>query len=338
MRPASRHALVKRLTEATPLRATGLWSALFLAGVAALLLVGFFGRSEPPPRLAAPEPRGPPLLDAVLALPFGEGAAAAMPPAPAVDNNRVEDLRTAFRTADDHQSLYRQWRYRPEADARYLAFRAARDCELLRAGGALGELETRSERRGERERQMAAAAARCRGFTAEPAPPDEVQRLEQEAAAAGHPAAQIALATETFTQRPLAETLAILQRGLASGDPLAFDEARLLLAMSRHQVEIAGMAPTATADVRRTDARVVAIDLVGCRLGNPCGPNRGVVAIDCGSNGRCLRDAEEWVVQMADLNDEERRVALGLADRMLAAFRRGAVDEIVRARPVEPPH
>jgi hypothetical protein len=43
-----------------------------------------------------------------------------------------------------------------------------------------------------------------------------------------------------------------------------------------------------------------------------------------------VRDAEDWVLQMADLPDEERRAALALAERMLAAFQRGAIDEIVR--------
>jgi hypothetical protein len=332
MRPASRHALLERLKRAAPRRGARVgWVVALVAG-AAIGIVFFIGGPAESPRATAPQERGEPLLDPVLALPFGEGAAATPSAAPAVEASRAVDaLRVAYRSSGDRLALYRQWRLRPEVDARYLAYRAARDCELLLAGGVLAELDAISERRGERERQMAAAAARCRGFLGEPAPLDEQQRLLEETAAAGHPAAQIALATETFAQHPVAETMAVLRRSLASGDPLAFDEARVLLAMSRHQLEIAGVAPTATVDARNTDARVVAIDLVGCRLGNPCGPSRGAVAIECGDNAPCLRDAEEWVVQMADLGDEERRAALGLADRILAAFRRGAIDEIVRA-------
>jgi len=337
MRPASRRALLERLAAIAPPRGARIWSVLALVAFATIVISRFFGGSEGAQRPVPSEVHGGPVLDPVLASPFGEGGASAAMPAPVVDNGRSEELRTAYRGAADHRALYRQLRERPEADARYLAFRAARDCELLRAGGVVAELDAISERKGERERQMAAATTRCRGFLSEPAPPDEVHRLEEEAATAGHAAAQIALAADTYAQHPLAETMATLRRGLASGDPLAFDEARVLLAMTRHQLEIAGVAPNTYADPQVTDTRVTAIDLVGCRLGNPCGPSRGAVAIECGGNAPCLRDAEEWLLQMADLTDEERRVTLTLAERMLAAFKRGAVDEIVRLPARTPP-
>lgn len=330
MRPASRRALLRRLATAAPPRAARPWLILALLLLVAIVVARFAQKREVTEGIRPADTQNAPVLDPVLALPFGSGTAGVATASPTGDTRRVEELRTAFRRADDRQALYAQWRDRPEVDARYLAFRAARDCELLRAGGAFAELEALSERRGERERQMAAATARCRGFSNQPAMPDELQRIEQDAAAAGHPAAQIAVATETFAQRPLVESLDVVRRGLASGDPLAFDEARLLLALSRHQVEIAGVPPTAVAEVRTTDARVAALDLAGCRLGNPCGPSRGAVAIDCGDNAVCLRDAEEWVLQMAELDADERRTALGLTERLVAAFRRGAIDEIVR--------
>ena len=337
MRPASRRALLKRLTEVAPHGGVPLWSLLVVVAAVVFLISRFFVGSEKLPIAKAPEVRSPPLLDPVLALPFGEGNASAHASAQNVplDVRRVDELRVAYRNADDRQALYKEWRDRPEADARYLAFRAARDCDLVRAGGIVAELDVSSERKGEQDRQLTLATTRCRGFMTEPAPPDEVQRLEQEAASAGHPAAQIALAAEAYVLNPRTETLNVLRRGLSTGDPLAFDEARVLLAMSRHQYEIAGVPPTA-ADGRSSDARVAAIDLVGCRLGNPCGPSRGLIAIDCGASAVCLRDAEELVLQSSELSDEERRTALALADRMLAAFKRGAVDEIVRA-PGNPP-
>jgi hypothetical protein len=303
---------------------------LAVAAVAAILFYRLFAGSEAPVSVVPAESPRAPLLDPVLALPFGEGGADVAAPAAVAETGRIEVLRTAYQRADDRQALYRQWRERPEADARYLAFRAARDCELLRAGGVSAQVETGDGRSGERARHMAAATARCRGFLSEPAAPDEVQRLQREAASAGHPAAQIALATDSFPQHSLGETLEVVRRGLASGDPFAFDEARVLLAMTRHQVEIAGVAPSATADVRIIDARVVAIDLVGCRLGNPCGPTRSMVAIDCDGSAPCQRDAEQWLLQGADLGAEEQRLALALADRMVAAFKRSAIDEIVR--------
>jgi hypothetical protein len=330
MRPASRRALLRRLAAAAPPRTARTWSILALLLLIAIVVAHFALKREVAESTRPADAPNVAVLDPVLALPFGSGNASPPTGVPTGDTRRVEELRTAFRRADDRQALYAQWRDRPETDARYLAFRAARDCELVRAGGALAEPEALSERRGERERQMAAATARCRGFGNQPATPDELQRIEQEAAAAGHPAAQIALATETFAQRPLVESLDVVRRGLATGDPLAFDEARLLLAMSRHQVEIAGVPPTAPADIRTTDARVAALDLAGCRLGNPCAPSRGAVAIDCGDNAACLRDAEEWLLQMAELDGDERRTVLVLTERLVSAFRRGAIDEIVR--------
>jgi len=329
MRPASRRALVSQLSALAPQRRAPVWPVLAVVAVAAIVFLRLFAGSEGAVSVEPAESPGAPLLDPVLALPFGEGGANVSVPA-AVDNGRIEALRTAYQRADDRQVLYQQLRERPEADARYLAFRAARDCELLRAGGVFGELETGSGRSSERVRQMEASTARCRGFLSAPAAPDELQRLQREAADAGHPAAQIALATESFPQHSLVETLNVLRRGLASGDPFAFDEGRVLLAMTRHQVEIAGVAPTTSADVRTIDARVVALDLVGCRLGNPCGPSRGMVAIECDGTARCQRDAEEWLLHAADLDVEEQRLALALADRMVAAFKRGAIDEIVR--------
>jgi hypothetical protein len=300
--------------------------ALVVLGV--VVLAHFSGTMEAMQPPAQPAQSSAPLLVGALASPFGEGSASAAP-AQEIDTGPIEKLRDAYRRADDLQILYTQWRDRLEADARYLAFRAARDCELLRAGGIVAELDAFSERK-DRDRQMVRATARCRGFLNTPAAHDEIQRLEQDAAAAGSAAAQIALTADTYAQHPLAETIATLRRGLASGDPLAFDEARVLLALSRHQVEIAGLAPSATGDMRNVDARVVAIDLVGCRLGNPCGPGRGLLAIECGTDPRCQRDAADSLVQFAGLDDAERRTADALADRMFAAFGRGAVDDIVR--------
>jgi len=328
MRPTSRRALLKRLAAAAPPRGGWAWG-LALVVLGAVALAHLVSDDETAPPAAKPAARGMPLLGGALASPFGEGNASAAP-ARQTDGGPVEELRQAYRRAGDLQVLYAQWRDRPEADAHYLAFRAARDCDLQRAGGMVPELDAFSERRGEHERQMARASARCRGFQSAPAPQEEVLRLEQEAAAAGSPAAQVALLADSYAQRPLADTVAALRRGLASKDPLAFDEARVLLAMSRHQVEIAGVAPTMAGDLRVIDARVVAIDLVGCRLGNPCGPGRGMIAIDCDASAPCERDAEEWLVELAGIGEDERRTAESLAGRMLAAFGRGAVDEIVR--------
>jgi hypothetical protein len=302
-----------------------------LAAVAVLVAVFFLQGPAEPQRTAALQDRGPPMVDAVLAPPFGEGSAAAPTPPVTETGSTVDALRVAYRTSTDQLALYRQWRLRPEAEARYLAYRAARDCELVLGGGEPTELDAASERPGERERQMVFAAARCRGFLSEPALPDELQHLLHESAAAGHPAALVALATEAFLQGRSAETMAVLQRALASADPLAFDEARLLLAMGRHRWAIAGVAPGPEAEGRRTDARVLAIDLAGCRLGNPCGPGRGAVAIDCGDSAPCRRDAEEWVMQLSELGEEDRRAALALAKHIVDAFKRGAIDEIVRA-------
>src|SRR5262249_38976508 len=124
----------------------------------------------------------------------------------------IEELRETFRRTDDLQALFQQWRDRPEPDARYLAFRAARDCELMRTGGIVVELDALSERRGERERQANRATSRCRGFQGAPAARDEMLRLEQDAAAAGSLAAQVALAADTFSQRPVPEAIAVVRR------------------------------------------------------------------------------------------------------------------------------
>ncbi len=328
MRPASRRALLKRLEATAP---RGAWFGTALAVIAIFTaLIAWFGarRAEapPPPPMAPPSA---PVLDPVFALPFGQGANGAAPVS-TLAVMRVEELRAAYFKSDDRATLYRQWRDRPEVDARYLAFRAARDCEKLRRSGAGVELDAMVERRSERERQIIAAITRCGTFMTQPVPAQELQALEKDVADAGHPAAQVAYAVDTFGQRPLADTLGIVKRALASGDPLAYDEARVVLAMSRHQAEIAGAPPTAQNDLRDADARVVALDIAGCRLGNPCGPSRGAAPLECGDSLVCQRDAEAWLMRAADLDDDESRQAMSLADKVVAAFKRGAIDEIVR--------
>jgi hypothetical protein len=328
MRPASRRALLKRLEDAAP-RGARVGTALGAVALVTAIVAWFATRQDPPPPAVSLAPPNAPVLDPVLALPFGQGTNGAAPVATMVVT-RVEELRAAFRRADDRAALYREWRERPEIDARYLAFRAARDCERLRQSGASVELETMVERKGERERQIAAAIARCSTLMSQPVPLEELQQLERETADGGHPAAQVAYVSDTFGQRPLAETLGLVKKALASGDPLAFDEARVVLAMSRHQVEIGGAAPTTADDLRTNDERVVAIDIASCRLGNPCGPARGAAPLDCGDSLICQRDAEAWLMLAAGLDDDERRTAVATAERLLSAFKRGAVDEIAR--------
>lgn len=335
MRPASRRALLRRLDAAAP---RGAWIGTLLAVVALTAGVVAWVKSRPdaappPAPIAAPAAQ---VLDPVLALPFGQGGANGAAPTATAGVIRVEELRAAYQRADDRAALYRQWRERPEVDARYLAYRAARDCERVRRSGANLELDAMVERKGERERQIAAGIARCNSFMRQPAPLDEMLILLKETADAGHPAAQVAYATETFGERPLAETIGMIKKALASGDPLAYDEARVVLAAARHQAEIAGAPPTSANDLRSSDARVVAIDIASCRLGNPCGPAQGSM-LDCGDSMICQRDAEQWMMLAADLDDDERRVAVALAERLLGAFKRGAVDEIVHVPSAQQP-
>ena len=331
MRPASRRALLRRLAAAAPSRAARMiWSLVAIVAIAGLLIAYFVGPEREPIRAVSALEPSPPVVDPVLALPFGEGRMGAAPSAAAAASAPIEELRVAFRTADDRQRLYRELKQRTEPDAMYIAFRAARDCALLLSGSGLAELDAISERHSERERQLVAANKRCTGFVNEPPAPDEMRHLEEQAAKAGHAAAQIALASDMFAQHAPGETLDTLRRGLASRDPLAFDEARVLLAMSGFLPEVGGVASTAETSVRRSDSRRAAIDLVNCRLDNPCGP-AGRIALDCGGDNLCERDAEEWLLDRADLGDDERRSALALADRLLVAFRSGAVDTIVRA-------
>lgn len=337
MRPASRRALLERLAAAAPSRGALTWPAIALGAALVFVLVYWLQRPAAPPAVAPPPPphSAPSLLDPALALPFGEGSATVAAATPERGpQGAIEELRAIYRAAPDRRALYAQWRNRPEADARYLAYRAARDCDLLLAGAAAAQLEGPGERAGERagdrERRMAESAGRCQGFTVEPAAPEETEHLLEEAASAGHPAALVALAAEKYAQTPLAETVSVLRQALASGDPFAYDEARIVLAMARHQIEIAGMAPRSVAANQRADARVAAIDLAGCLLGNPCGPSRGVVVLEC-SDDYCRRDAQDWLLQMSNLGDDDRRLARALAERLASAFRRGAVDEILRA-------
>lgn len=322
MRPASRRALLKRLAAVAPPQRVRWGSALALAAAAFFLIAHFVQRAPaaaPPP--PAPASRSVPILDPALALPFGAAPAA---PATAVgDANPVPALRAAYAAAGDRLALYRQLRAQPDPNARYLAYRTARECtRLLAAGGAAAS--------GARARRLAAETEACRGFAREAASRSEWLALLQEAAASGHAAAQLAAAAENFAPRSAAETAAFVARALASADPLAFDEARLLLAMARHQLVLAGAAPEGAADPGRIDPRVVALDLANCRLGNPCGPSRGAPAVDCAGDAACLSEAQQWLLEEAELEEDELRAAGFLADRIVAAFRRGAIEDIVR--------
>src|SRR5262245_2019075 len=170
VRPTSKRALLEQLARKGPPRGARLWSALALIAIAAIVLVHFLGSTEGaqrPVRSESPVVKAP--FEGVFALPFGQGSGNATAPSAAVEAGPIEELRETFRRTDDLQALYQQWRDRPEPDARYLAFRAARDCELMRTGGVVVELDALSERRGERERQANRATTRCRGFQGAPA-------------------------------------------------------------------------------------------------------------------------------------------------------------------------
>src|SRR5882724_740576 len=78
MRPASRRALLKRLAAVAPTRSARIWSAAALVVVAAVLSTVFFDNGREPIRVAPATQRSAPVLDPVLALPFGEGNAAAV--------------------------------------------------------------------------------------------------------------------------------------------------------------------------------------------------------------------------------------------------------------------
>lgn len=323
MRPASRRALLRRLAAVAPPRGVRWGSALALAAAAIFLIAHFVQR--PPaasPAPPAPATRSAPIVDPALALPFGAGAPAAGEPA--LDT----EFRAAYASARDRLALYRQLRARADADARYLAFRVARECAALLGDGPRVAAPAMY---GARDRRLAAGEEGCRGFAREPVPRDEPLRLLQEAAAAGHAAAGVAMAAENLAPRTPPETVMLVARALASGDPFAYDEARVLLAMARHQAVIAGVPPEAGGDLGRIDARAVALDLANCRLGNPCGPARGAPAIRCDGDPACLADAQEWLLAQTDLDDDEARAAGLLADRIVAAFKRGAIDDIVRA-------
>ena len=234
MRPASRRALLRRLAAAPP-RGVRWGSALALAAAAVFLIVHFARRPPAaPPAPPSPATRSAPIVDPALALPFGEGA-------PATGETAAgSDARAAYASARDRLALYRQLRARADADARYLAFRVARECAPLHADGLRVAAPAMY---GARDRRLAAGEEGCRGFAREPVPRDEPLRLLQEAAAAGHAAAAMAAAAETLAPRAPAETVALVARALASGDSFAYDEALVLLAIARHQAVIAGVPP-----------------------------------------------------------------------------------------------
>jgi hypothetical protein len=337
MRPASRRALLRRIAAASHARGLRPWPLLILVAAAIGLAALLVRRGETPPPPVVPAQRSAPPVDPVLALPFGEGAAAPVPLSPgSAAGADPASLRAAYWAATDRARLYREWRERPEPDARYLAFRAARDCELVLAGEQ-AERDEPPQRRSERERRIAASVARCQGFIEQPLDASDMSRLQRDVVAAGHPAARMVGATDAVARRPLAETIGAVRGALASADPLAYDEARVLLAMLRHQVEVAGQPPTPPGEVRQIDSRVVAIDLAGCLLGNPCGPSTGLAVISCGADAACQRDAQEWLLQSYGLQDDERMAAIAMAERIAGAFRRGAVDEILRAPAGSPP-
>ncbi|MCS7101335.1 MAG: hypothetical protein NZL99_06500, partial [Burkholderiaceae bacterium] len=246
-------------------------------------------------------PRAP-IGDPALALPFGLAAnelpTGAGNGAPAVGPDA--DLRAAYAAARDRLSLYRQLRARPEPDARYLAWRVARECTSLLYAGDVAA----GGGGGARARQLALALEGCRGFVREPVAADETAALLREAAAAGHAAARLAVAVHGES-RPTAATVDLIAAALATGDPLAFDEARPLLAALRYEGVIGGVPPPAGEAVGRADYRAAALDLANCRLGNPCGPARGAPGVPCGSDAVCLREAQAWLLEAVDLDEDE---------------------------------
>src|SRR5262245_35182593 len=98
MRPASRRALLKRLGAVAPTRGTWIGSVVALISLVVLLVAAFSRPAHEALRVAPATERHQPLVEGVLALPFGESDnnAAVPPGAPAAaSNGPIEELRAA---------------------------------------------------------------------------------------------------------------------------------------------------------------------------------------------------------------------------------------------------
>jgi len=150
----------------------------------------------------------------------------------------------------------------------------------------------------------------CEGFQNLKIPAADVSRLYAEAAAAGNPAAQVAVAAEQFRdearnargieERRLSEDqLALLRSALATGDPFAIQRAGQLLTFRSTQLTDRRLGPNN--DPVNAHDLGAAWTLSACDHGANCGPDAYRMLSGCAYQGACGYQSLEAYMEFNEL-------------------------------------
>jgi hypothetical protein len=252
------------------------------------------------------------------------------PPPPA-------DLRAQYREVRDKHAFYVAMKDRPEPDAKYLAYRAAKDCQAVLgrhqdiAGSGypnLGDLDfafkealtdTASDRDLDSKRRaaMAGLEAMCGGFTgAERLPKDaELVDLVRTAAKGGSTPAKVADALNMDDPRGMLGRLrTVAGQTFKEADVLALREMTPVLPMAPASMVEGGFIEDLT-------TRAYAFDLAACMVDDGCGPANQRSLFFCAFLARCPEGGWQQILveEMTKLDP----AAYAIVVRMAAEFRTG---------------
>lgn len=269
---------------------------------------------------------GPAKTSPVPASPSGALVTASANPAPAGAKPPVATLHSAARAEFEKgrhlKQFYDRYMANPEAadaETKYLAAAAIEACQWRTRNQSptdadkarfLNRLKENDPNNAQRIDAFTRIGEQCEGFQGLNLTSADASRLYREAAAAGDPAAKVAVAAEQFRDQARTATgvegrrlsedqLGMLRDALSSGDPLALQRAGMLLTYGSTQLAERMLGPDGNPFNPRDMGP--AWTLAACDRGANCGPDNTRMLNGCAYQGQCGYQTLESYLQFNEL-------------------------------------
>ncbi|MBI3715222.1 MAG: hypothetical protein HY255_04425 [Betaproteobacteria bacterium] len=231
--------------------------------------------------------------------------------------NRIE-----FEKGRHLKQFYDRYMANPEgadAETKYLAAAAIEACQWRTRNQApteadktrfLSRLKDNDPNNQQRIDAFTRIGEQCEGFQGSNLSAADASRLYREAAAAGDPAAKVAVAAEQFREQARTATgvegrrlsedqLGMIRDALASGDPMAMQRAGMLLTFGSTQLAERNLGPDGNPFNPRDMGP--AWTMAACDRGVNCGPDNTRMLNGCAYQGQCGYQTLESYMQFNEL-------------------------------------
>jgi len=231
--------------------------------------------------------------------------------------NRIE-----FEKGRHLKQFYDRYIANPEAadaETKYLAAAAIEACQWRTRNQQpteadktrfLGRLKENDPNNQQRIEAFTRISEQCEGFQGTNLTAADASRLYREAAAAGDPAAKVAVAAEQFREQARTATgiegrrlsedqLGMIRDALSSGDPMAMQRAGMLLTYGSTQLAERTLGPDGNPFNPRDMGP--AWTMAACDRGANCGPDNTRMLNGCAYQGQCGYQTLESYMQFNEL-------------------------------------